>query len=422
MARTIVEKIFNRRLGREVKIGDIVVAPVDLLVGHDVKTPPALRLFEDLGGKLGINPEKVVLFLDHFSPCYDTTRANMSHKVMRDFARTHKAHLYEQGTGICHVVIPEDGFARPGDIIACGDGHAAIYGAVNAFSVAISPTEIATVLKTGKLWLKIPETIRLNIEGRLPAGTYAKDIILNIIRLIGPEGANYKMIEVGGEGLAQLDMDGRFTICSMMMEIGAKSAIFEPDQRMKAWISAHVPNEADYYPPDQDAAYAREITVDISSLAPLIVAPHEIGNIEAVSTFEGLEVDQVFIGSCTNAYYEDLRTAAALLKNRKVPSTVRLVVAPGSRKIYRKALADGILEALFEAGAHILPPSCGVCVGLNGNFLPADGEVVLSTANHNNKGRLGSEAASVYLSSPATAAASAFFGKITDPRKLLGDV
>jgi 3-isopropylmalate/(R)-2-methylmalate dehydratase large subunit len=421
MGKTIVEKIFNQRLGREVKIGDIVVAPVDLLVGHDAKTPPALKLFEDLGGELGLEPEKIVQFLDHFSPCYDKARANVNHKVMRDFSRKTGAHLYEQGGGICHVVIPEEGFAKPGDLIACGDGHAAIYGAVNAFSVAISPNEIATVLKTGKLWFKIPETIRLNIQGRPPAGVYAKDIILGIIRLIGPEGANYKMMEVGGEGLRHIDMDGRFTICSMMMEIGAKSAILEPDRQMQDWIEQHVRNKVSYYYPDEQARYADEINLDISSMEPLVVAPHEIGNIHAVSKFEGLEIDQVFIGSCTNAYYEDLRTAAELLKNRKVPGHVRLVVAPGSRKIYQKALDEGVLTILFKAGAHILPPSCGVCISFNGNFLPADGEVVLSTANYNNKGRLGSEEASIYLSSPATAAASAYFGKITDPRKLLGE-
>ena len=422
MAKTIVEKIFNQRLGRAVKPGDLVVTPVDLLVGHDVKTPPALKLFESLGSQLGIDPKKVVFFIDHFSPCYDKNRANMHHKIMRDFSRKNGTHFYEQGAGICHVVIPEDGFARPGGIIACGDGHASIYGAVNAFSVAISPNEIATVLKTGKLWFKIPETVRLNIEGRLPTGVYAKDIILSIIRLIGPEGANYKMVEVGGDALPQIDMDGRFTICSMMMEIGAKSTIFEPDQRMKAWTARHVQNKTNYYHPDPKARYADEIALDISSLEPLIIAPHEIGNIDAVSKFEGVEIDQVFIGSCTNAYYEDLRIAAALLKNKKVHPNVRLVVAPGSRKIYRKALNDGTLSMLFEAGAHILTPSCGICIALNGNFIPADGEVVLSTANYNNKGRLGSEEASIYLSSPATAAASAHFGKITDPRKLLKDI
>jgi len=420
MGKTIVEKIFARHLQSEVGVGDFVVAPVDLLVGHDVKTPPALKLFEKLGKRLAIDPAKIVFFLDHFSPCFDKERANFSHKVIRDFCRKHNAHFFEQGSGICHVIIPEDGFARPGDIIACGDGHAAVYGAANALSVPISPKEIAMVLKTGRLWFRVPESIRLNIEGSLPPGVYAKDVILEIIRRIGPEGANYKIIEMSGRGLGRIDMDGRFTICSMLVEIGAKSAILAPDEVMQTWISQHVPAAAaDFIHPDRDAVYRSEMTIDVSTLEPLIIAPHEITNIAAVAQSEGVKIDQVFIGSCTNAYYEDLRTAASLLKGRKVHSSVRLVVAPGSRKIYGKALADGTLSTLFEAGAHILPPSCGVCIALNGNFLPADGETVLSTANYNNRGRLGSRNASIYLSSPATAAASAPFGVITDPRKIM---
>jgi len=418
MGKTIVEKIFAQHLQREVAVGEFVITPVDLLVGHDVKTPPALKLFEKLGKSLGMDPDKVVFFLDHYSPCFDKERANVSHKVIRDFSRKNNTHFFEQGSGICHVIIPEDGFAKPGDIIACGDGHAAIYGAVNSFSIPISSKEIATVLKTGKLWFKIPESMRINIEGRLPEGVYAKDVILDVIRRIGPEGANYKVIEISGRGLAHIDMDGRFTICSMIMEIGAKSAIIEPDEVMRKWVSEHIQTAPNYFHPDADAVYAREITVDVSTLDPLIIAPHDIFNIDTVKKSEGVKVDQVFIGSCTNAYYEDLRIAAALLKNRKVHPTVRLVVAPGSRKIYGKALEEGILSILFEAGAHILPPSCGVCVGLNGNFIPADGEVVLSTANFNNRGRLGNKDVSVYLSSPATAAVSSIFGEITDPRKL----
>ena len=214
-------------------------------------------------------------------------------------------------------------------------------------------------------------------------------------------------------------MAGRFTIFSMVMEIGAKSAIIEPDEVMQEWVSRRIPTDSTFTRPDPDAVYASEITINVSALDPLIIAPHEIYNIDTVKNSEGVKVDQVFIGSCTNAYYEDLRIAAELLKNRKVHPSVRLVVAPGSRKIYGKALEEGILSTLFEAGAHILPPSCGICVGLNGNFIPADGEVVLSTANYNNRGRLGSKDVSVYLSSPATAAVSAHFGKITDPRKLM---
>jgi len=417
MGETIVEKIFSQHLHKKVAIGKIAIAPVDLLVGHDVKTPPALKIFEKLGGRLGIDPDKIVFFLDHFSPCFDKDRANVSHKVIRDFCRTNNTHFYEQGSGICHVIIPEDGFAKPGDLIACGDGHAAIYGAVNALSVPASPSDIATVLKTGKLWFKIPESIRLNIEGQLPRGVYAKDVILDILRTIGQEGANYKIIEMSGEGLRHIDMDGRFTICSMIMEIGAKSVLIEPDDTMKKWVSQHVQREVNYIYPDADATYAKKITIDVSSLDPLIAAPHNIFNIDSVKKSEGTKIDQVFIGSCTNGYYEDLRIAASLLKDRKVHPRVRLVVAPGSRKIYSKALEEGVLSILFEAGAHILPPSCGICIGLNGNFIPADGEVVLSTANYNNKGRLGNKDVSLYLSSPATAAVSSICGEITDPRK-----
>jgi 3-isopropylmalate/(R)-2-methylmalate dehydratase large subunit len=418
MGKTIAENIFCRHCGKEVRAGDLVLADVDFCTVGDAKGLLAIEQF----GKLGMpvkNPRQNAVIIDHFVPCTHGRNAT-DHKKIRQFAREHGITVYDAGEGICHQLLLEKGRSLPGSLVAVGDSHAPSAGAVNCFAVAIGSTETAALLATNQLWFKVPETTRVLLHGSVPHGVYGKDIILKLLGRIGIEGANYRIIEFHGDSLTNLSVDERITICNMVVDVGAKTAIMEYDDAVRQWLRDKT--LAPYNPvyAESDAEYFETIDLDVASMEPYLAAPHSIDNATPISAVAGTRIDLVFIGSCTNGRLSDLRIAESILQGREVANSVRLLVAPASRSTYMEAARTGCLEKLIKAGAQILPPSCGPCAGvMTHQGVPADGDVVVSTANRNFKGRMGNKNADIYLASPAVAAASAIRGKLTDPREFL---
>ena len=414
MGKTIAEKILSLHSGKEAKVSDIVLANVDLLMGHDWNATLTVEVLKEMGVSKVFDPKKVILVVDHGVPS-PSEKVSALQKTTEEFAGDQKALLYGTGEGICHQLLPERGHVLPGMVILGSDSHTTTYGALNAFSVGVGSADLAAGLASGKLWFKVPQTIKMILEGRFGKGVSAKDLILHIIGKVTAEGANYMAVEFSGDGVDGISLDGRLTICNMGIEMGAKAALFEVDSKTRDWLALRTSQTYEAVFPDKDAQYAQVMEWDLSSLVPQVAKPHQVDNVVPVTEIEGLRVQQGFLGACTNGRLEDLRIGAQILKGRKVLPGFRLMIAPASRQILLDAIQAGIIETFLQAGAMLLPPGCGPCHGLGG--VPRDGENVISTANRNFKGRMGNNKAFIYLASPATVAASALEGKIADPRK-----
>ena len=417
MGQTIIEKILSSHSGKDVYAGDITIADVDLIMGQDGTSPLAIRAFYDMNGEKVFDPEKIFMVIDHSAPS-PNEGVSALHKLMREFAKKTGIKLYDIGEGVCHQLIPESGRVGPGKLVIGADSHTCTYGALNAFSTGVGSTDLAAAMISGKLWFKVPETIKVICNGRLPKGVYSKDLILYLIGDMTADGATYKSVEFVGEAISELSIDARMTITNMAIEMGAKAGIMEADDKIFEWLKKYTSCTWNPVSADKDAKYIDVREYDVSNLEPQIAKPHRVDNVIGISEIEGHTIHQAVIGTCTNGRLEDLEIAASILKGRKIHHDVRFIVAPASKRIYIEAMNKGIIQTLVESGAAVVTPGCGPCVGTH-NGVPSDGENVISTANRNFKGRMGNSNANIYLASPATVAASAVAGKITDPREFL---
>lgn len=420
MGLTITEKILSKASGKEVRPNDIVNVNVDKLMTMDFFTPIVFRLYEQLEAKKIWDKSRFVVVQDHFGLGHNIKDAEQL-KLSREYARKYEIeNFYDIGrNGIGHQIMVENGHALPGTVTVATDSHTTTYGALGAFACGVSTTEAAVILATGQIWFRVPTAIRINLEGTIPTGVSGKDIALKMVELLHCDGeALYKTVEIGGGAVKDLPMADRFTICNMVAEMGAKNGIFEPDDETVEYLKTRTDQSYEFFRSDPDASYEQIYTIDVSKLAPQVSCPHSMDNNQDADKIAGVRLDQVFLGSCTNGRLEDLKIAARILKGRKIASHVRMIVVPASQHIYLEALRLGYIETLTEAGAVVESASCASCFGLHTGVLAA-GEVALSTTNRNFKGRMGSPQSLVYLSSPATAAASALEGVITDPRKYL---
>ncbi|MGA3290485.1 MAG: homoaconitase large subunit [Candidatus Bathyarchaeia archaeon] len=417
----ITEKMLAKASGKQVVYsGEIVDANVDMIMVHDLTGPLAVEAFKKIGVQKIWDNQKAVVILDHQVPA-ESVRAAELHKTMRQFAQDQKIRIYDVGRGgICHQVMPEKGHVVPGTVIVGADSHTCTYGAFGAFATGIGSTEAAAVFATGKIWLKVPEAIKINVTGEFQKYVTPKDLILSIIGRMGVDGATYKSTEFTGPTIKNMSIAGRMTLCNMAVEMGAKNGIIEPDETTRKFLegrtSKALPN-FESLKSDKDAVYERTIEFDVSKMEPQIACPSSVDNVKPVSEAGNVQIEQAFIGSCTNGRIEDLRLAAQVLKGKRVKDNVRALVIPASQEVYKQALNEGLLEIFTDAGAIVCGSACGPCLGGHIGLLAAD-EVCVSTSNRNFIGRMGSTKASVYLASPATVAASAVTGKITDPRKL----
>lgn len=418
MGKTISEKIISDHSGKSIKPGDLVIAKVDQVFVQDGTGPLAIRRFKELKGIDKIaNPSSTFLFIDHASPSPDRQLSN-AHKLMRDFAKETGSVMSDSGEGISHQRMIED-FTKPGQIIVGADSHTCTSGALGAFATGMGSTDVAIAMALGKTWLRVPESIYIELNGSLSQGVYGKDLILKIIGDIGADGATYKCLEFGGKSSEEFPMSERFVVTNLAVECGAKTGVFPSDSVTRQYLKDQN-RESDFLEvyPDRDAKYQKRIKIDLSRIEPMVAFPHNVDNIKSFSDIEKMDIKiaQVFIGTCTNGRIEDLRIAAQILKGKRHHPDTRLIIAPASLRVYRDALKEGLIEIFIEAGGSVLPPGCGPCVGIHEGIL-ADGERCLSTANRNFKGRMGNPQAEIYLASPATAAAAAISGKISDPRE-----
>jgi 3-isopropylmalate/(R)-2-methylmalate dehydratase large subunit len=417
MGKTFVENILSARSGKDVSAGVIVELEPDLCMSHD-NAGLVIKKFREIGTKTVWNAQKILIILDHRAPAESVKTAN-EHKSIRDFVEEQRIrNFFEIGEGICHQVVVEKLFILPGQVAIGTDSHTTSYGALGAFSTGIGATEMAAVWATGQIWFRVPETFKITISGTPPKGVYAKDIILHIIGDIGSDGAIYKSIEFYGETVSHMTISERFVLSNQAMEMGAKSAVTTFDRITEEYIRdigvfAFEPVFA-----DRDASYEKVFDYDISNLEPQVSFPHSVDNAKSVSRAKGIRAHQVFIGSCTNGRMDDLEIAAHILKDRKIASHVRLIICPASRDIYLAAMKKGLFETFLNAGAVIINPGCGPCLGAHQGII-GDGEVSVTTTNRNFRGRMGSTKGEVYLVSPATAAATAIKGEIADPREFL---
>jgi len=420
MGMTIAEKILVEHADlKRVEPGEIVNARIDVAMVHEVLGIRVATMLREAGVNKVWDPEKIVALLDHWVPAPNVEAAEI-HKICRSFVKEHKIkYWYDMRAGICHLVLPEKGHVRPGELIVGSDSHTTTHGAFGAFATGVGATDMAIVFTTGKLWFKVPSTIKIVIDGKLPEMVTAKDVILHVIGTLGVEGANYKAVEFHGDTIQALSVDGRMTLCNMSVEMGAKAAIIEPDQKTIEYVKNRANKPFKVVKADKDAEYEEIINFDASKLEPQVAKPHSLENVVPVSEVEKTPIDQVFIGSCTNGKLEDLEIAAKILKNRKVHPDIRLIVIPASYEIYLKALKKGIIETIIKAGGVVGNPTCGPCIGGHLGVLGNE-EVCVSTGSRNFIGRMGSKTSLIYLASPATAAASALEGEIADPRKYAG--
>ena len=417
MGKTLADKILSNKSGVDAKAGDIVIVPVDVVYAHDVSGPLAIRQFKESGWRNPVNPQATVFFLDHAVPSPRLELAN-DQKFISTFAQEHGCPLYQIDDGICHQLVVEQ-WVCPGDMVCGGDSHTPTAGGLCAFATGMGSTDIAVIMALGKTWLRVPETILVKINGKFPAGVYAKDLALHIIGLLSAEGATYKALEFGGDTIRNMSMSQRFTLANMSVETGAKVGLFPADEITKAYLETHGRGDR-FQPlfPDHDAIYEQVIEIEAQQLVPLVAQPHAVDNVAPVSKVEGTKVDQVFIGSCTNSRLEDLAIAASILNGKKRHPETRLIIVPASRTVYLEAMNKGYIRTFINAGAAVLNPNCAACGGVHQGIL-GDGEVCLSTTNRNFKGRMGNPESFVYLASPATAATSAITGEITSPGKFL---
>ena len=419
----ISEKILARASGKDkVSPGEIVDAKVDIVMVHDLTGPLAVKSFRKIGVKKVWDKEKIVIILDHQIPANSIQTAEL-HKMLRVFAGEQGINnFYDVGQdgGVCHQVMPEKGFVKPGALIVGADSHTCTYGAFGAFATGIGSTEAAAVFATGKIWLKVPEAIKVNVKGHFQKSVTAKDLILSVIGKIGVDGATYKSVEFTGPTIRNMSIGGRMTLCNMAVEMGAKNGIVEPDEETLEFLERRISEDLESFESlksDADESYERVVNFDVSGLEPQVAFPPSVDDVKPVSKAAGIKIDQAFIGSCTNGRLEDLRLAAGILKGKKVKDGVRMLVIPASQEVYLQALREGLIEILIEAGGSVSNPTCGPCLGGHLGILASD-EICVSSSNRNFIGRMGSPEASVYLASPATVAASAITGRITDPRQL----
>ena len=414
MGETVIEKIIRNNVGHTVKPGDIVTVNVDRVMIHDIFIPFVAEKFEEMGFKKLWDPDKVVLIYDHLVPASQLDDTRHFH-VGDAFAEKYGMKNVRRSDGICHQLMTEAGYVKPGNIVFGTDSHTTTYGCVGAFSSGIGYTEMASILGTGTMWIKVPETIKVVIDGELPANVMSKDVILRLIGDLGADGATYRALEFTGSAVKNMSVASRMTIANMAIEAGAKCALFTPDEKTAEYCEIELNDFQKSLVGDGDAAYLKTMTYRGEDFVPVMACPSQVDKIRDVSTLEGTEIDQVFIGSCTNGRLEDLAAAAEVLKGKKVADYVKLIVTPASRKIYRQAIELGILDTLAEAGAMITHPGCGLCCGRAGGIL-TDGERVVATNNRNFLGRMGTSKVEIYLASPKTAAACAVAGKIVSPK------
>jgi len=403
---TIAEKILSAHSDKKVYAGDITYCTIDKMMAHDANGPMAIQAFQDMGGTKVCNSAQIFFIMDHVYPAPYERAANI-HSFLRSFASEQGIKFYEGGEGVCHQLMIEKGHVNAGELVLGTDSHTCTYGAVGAFSTGVGATDMGVAFYTGKNWFKVPQTIKVNINGTLPFGCSSKDVILTVIGKIGASGANYKSVEFYGEYLDNCCFADRMTIANMIVEMGGKCGyVCSKDIEIKA---------------DFDAEYCQEVNVDLSEIVPCVAKPHMVDNYAPVSEVEGTKVHEVFLGSCTNGRIEDLRIAANMLSKHHIADGIRMIVTPASRNIMIQAAQEGIVETLLRAGAVFFTQGCGVCVGSHGG-VPADGEVVITTANRNFKGRMGNNKSFIYLASPQTVVASAIAGCITDPIKYLKEL
>ncbi len=416
---TIAEKILSAKSGKkDVTPGEIVEPYPDLVMSHTA-TWRSASVMKRIGATKLYDPERLAIVLDHISPA-KTEKYAADQQVSRNFAREYGVRkFYDVDAGIAHLVLMEHGHVAPGDLIVGTDSHCTIYGSLGALGTGIGYTEVTSVWLTGKLWMKVPESIRITLQGEFSRGVSAKDLMLHLIGKLGADGCTYNSAEFYGDTISGLSMSERMTIANLAMEMGVKCVFVPPDEKTEEYLRGRLEDGSRYRPvyADADARYQREIEVDLRRLEPMVACPHEVQNTKPVSEVAGTHIDQAFLGSCANAKYEDLVVAARILKGRRVHPGVRLIVTPGSKQIMLEAMNSGVLQILLESGGMVTNPGCGACAG-DGGML-ADGEVCLSTANRNFLGRMGSNQSQIYLSSPATLAASAIRGAIADPREFL---
>jgi 3-isopropylmalate/(R)-2-methylmalate dehydratase large subunit len=419
MGMTITEKILCRHAGlAEVKPGMLINADIDIALGNDVTAPIAIAEFRKAGGKKVFDRERVVMIPDHFTPNKDINSAQQS-KLLREFANEQELVHYYEGAecGVEHALLPEQGIVVPGDLVIGADSHTCTYGALGAFATGVGSTDLAAAMLTGKLWFKVPETMKIVFRGALNRWVYGKDLILYLIGMIGVDGALYKAMEFTGNTIEKLPMADRLTMANMAIEAGGKNGIFIPDEITRSYIQGRARREFAFYDSDPDAVYTRTIEIDAAAIEPQVAFPHLPSNTRGISTIEDIKVDQVYIGSCTNGRIEDLRIAAEILKNRKAARGVRLLVVPATPEVYRTAMAEGLFDIFLDARAVISPPTCGACLGGHMGIL-AEGERAVATTNRNFVGRMGHPGSEVYLANPAIAAASAVLGRIAGPDAL----
>lgn len=417
MGHTIAEKILAAKSGRaSVRPGEIVDAYPDLVMSHTA-TWRSVSVMQKVGASKLYDPDRLAVVLDHIAPA-KTEKNAADQQVSRNFARTNGINkFYDVDAGIAHLVLMEAGHVAPGDLIVGTDSHCTIYGSLGALGTGIGYTEVASVWITGKLWMKVPETFKIVLSGKLAPGVYSKDLMLHLIGSLGADGCGYKAVEFHGDATTGLSVSERMTMTNLAMEMGVKCAFVPPDAKTEEYLRGRLDGARRYQPvhADADAVYEKELPVNLGGLGPMVACPHEVENTKPIHEVQGTRIDQAFLGSCANAKYEDLEVAARILKGRRVHPNVRLIITPGSKQILLEASKTGVFQTLLESGGMFTNPGCGACAGDGG--IMADGEVCLSTANRNFIGRMGSSKAEIYLSSPATLAASAIKGVISDPRE-----
>lgn len=421
MGATYIEKIIQRNTGKSsVKPGDIVTVLVDRVMIHDIFIPFVAEKFEEMGFQKLWDPDKVVLIYDHLVPASQLD--DIRHfKAGDTFAAKYGMTHVHRSDGICHQLMTEAGYVKPGDVVFGTDSHTTTYGCVGAFSSGIGYTEMASILGTGTMWIRVPETIKVVIDGELPDSVMSKDVILRLIGDLGADGATYRALEFCGSAIDKMSISSRMTMANMAIEAGAKCALFTPDEKTAEYCQIPLTEELRNLKGDEDASYLKVLHYQAEDLVPVLACPSQVDNIRPVSELEGTKIDQVFIGSCTNGRLEDLAVAASVLKGRKVAPYVKLIITPASRKVYLDAIRAGIMNILIEAGAVITHPGCGLCCGRTGGIL-CDGERVVATNNRNFLGRMGTSKVEIFLASPATAAASAVAGVICAASKEQAEV
>jgi len=419
MPSTVAEKILAAHSGRkEVEAGELLNVRVDVAMANDITTPPAIKEFRRLEVERVWDPERVVLVMDHFCPAKDIAAATNA-KTSREFAREQGIkHFFEGGpAGIEHALLPEQGLVGPGEVVIGADSHTCTYGAVGSFACGVGHTDMGVAWATGEVWMKVPQTLKIVLKGRRGPWVVGKDVILHIIGKIGVEGANYLSMEYHGEGVADLTMEDRFTMANMTTEAQGKAGLFPVDDRTREFLAGRFRRPFTIYEADPEARYVDELEVDLDGLEPVVAAPFLPSNVRPVREVAGTPIDQAFIGACTNGWLSDLRTAASIMKGKRVHPDVRCMVIPATPSIYMAALKEGIIETLLEAGCSVGAPTCGPCMGGHQGVLAA-GERCVSTSNRNFRGRMGHPESEVYLASPAVAAASAIVGRIAHPEEV----